>query len=126
MKQKLMFGLLLLLLAGCTSQPSIVDNGHPGQINVIVFYDDNKNGVMDNGESGAPQQVAITQEVTCTPANPNFIKTDTSGVIVFKSLQPGRYCIFIDNGYGMTTKMSQDVYLSSDQIAVTMFGVVRP
>lgn len=84
MKQKIFFGIiLLLLLAGCGTQPTYTDNGNPGQIKAVVFYDDNQNGVMDNGETGAPQRVALSQEVTCTPANLEFVPTDANMVKFF-------------------------------------------
>lgn len=35
----ILFGLLLTLLAGCTNQPPFVNNGNPGQIKAIEFYD---------------------------------------------------------------------------------------
>lgn len=126
MKQKILSGMILLiLLVGCSTQPTYTDNGNPGQIKAVAFYDNNKNKVMDNGETGAPQRIAITQEVTCTPANPEFISTDANGEVLFKDLKPGKYCIFIDNGYGMTTKMQLQVYVSSDLVTVVPFGVVR-
>ena len=126
MKRLLIFVLALALLAGCQSRPDYTDNGNPGQIKAVVFYDDNKNGTMDSGESGALQRVAITQEVTCTPTGtPNFVQTDLNGVTMFRDLKPGMYCVFVDNGYGMTTKMGYQVYVSSDLVTTVMFGVVR-
>ncbi len=117
--------ILVVLLAGCGKQPTYTDNGNPGQIKAVVFYDDNKNGVMDSGETGAPQRVAISQEVTCTPADPEYVSTDADGEVLFKDLKPGRYCVFVGNGYGMTTKMLLEVYVSSDLVTVAPFGIVR-
>lgn len=126
MKRFLVFVLLLALLTSCDRKPQYTDNGNPGQIKAVVFYDDNKNGTMDSGETGAPQRVAITQEVTCTPTGtPNFVQTDVNGVTMFRDLKPGMYCVFIDNGYGMTTKMDYQVYVSSDLVTTVMFGVVK-
>jgi len=126
MKRILVFGLVLVLLAACTSQPTYTDNGNPGQIKAVVFYDDNKNGVMDGGEVGAPQRVAISQDVSCPPTTtPNFIGTDASGVVTFNDLKPGMYCVFVDNGSGMTTKLTNQVYVSSDMVTTVYFGVVR-
>ena len=121
----LMTVILVVLLASCGKQPTYTDNGNPGQVKAVVFYDDNKNGVMDNGEIGAPQRVAISQEVTCTPANPEYVSTDADGEVLFKDLKLGRYCVFVDNGYGMTTKMQLEVYVSSDLVTVVPFGIVR-
>jgi hypothetical protein len=125
-RQILICIILVLLLAGCdTTQPTYTDNGNPGQIKAVVFFDDNKNGVMDNGETGTPQRVAISQDISCTPADPEFVSTDANGEVLFKDLTPGRYCIFIDNGYGMTTKMQLQVYVSSDMVTVVPFGTLR-
>ena len=90
-----------------------------------MFYDDNKNETMDDGEKGVPQRIAITQEVSCTPASPEFVPTDGNGEVFFKDLKPGKYCIAVNNGYGMTTKMQLQVYVSSDLVTVVPFGVVR-
>ena len=127
MKPLILFTLFLTLLIGCDSQPAFVDNGDPGQIKAVVFYDNNKNSVMDSSETGAPLRVAISQEVSCPPSGiPNFVETDVNGESLFTDLKPGKYCVFVDNNSGMTTKMTQEVYLSSDQELVVMFGIVRP
>ena len=130
MKRLILFTLFFTLLVGCGSQPPrppFVDNGNPGQIKAVVFYDNNKNGVMDSSETGAPLWVAISQEVSCPPSGtPNFVETDVNGQSLFMDLKPGKYCVFVDNNSGMTTKMTQEVYVSSDQELVVMFGIVRP
>lgn len=130
MKPLILFPLFFTLLIGCGSQPPqppFVGNGNPGQIKAIVFYDDNKNGVMDGNETGALQRLAISQEVSCPPSStPNFVETDVNGQSLFMDLKPGKYCVFVDNNSGMTTKMTQEVYVSSDQELVVMFGIVRP
>jgi len=55
MKHLLVFVLMLVLLTACgESEPSFTDNGNPGDIKAVVFYDDNQNGIMDSGETGAP------------------------------------------------------------------------
>jgi len=126
MKRLLVLGLTLVLLGACDSQPPFVDNGNPGQIKAVGFYDDNKNIVMDSGEIGAPLRVAISQEVSCPPSGtPNFVETDVNGVSLFTDLKPGKYCVFVDNNPGMTTKITQEVYVSSDQVTTVMFGMVR-
>ena len=126
MKRLLVFVLFLVLLTACgESESPFTDNGNPGQIQVTVFYDDNKNGAMDNGEVGAQQRVAISDEPSCVSSPPNFIPTDSNGVVVFGDLKPGQYCVAIDNGYGMTTKMNLQVYVSSDLVTTVYFGVVR-
>jgi hypothetical protein len=126
MKSFLVIVLALALLAGCQSQPPYTDNGNPGQIKVVAFYDANKNGAMDSGETGAQARFAISQEVSCPPSGtPSYAETDTTGVLLFKDLKPGRYCVFIDNGFMITTKMTQEVYVSSDLVTTVMFGMVK-
>ncbi|MBC7879297.1 MAG: hypothetical protein H7Y59_19175 [Anaerolineales bacterium] len=126
MKRLLIFTLLFTLLTGCDSKPPYTDNGNPGQIKAVVFYDDNKNGTMDSGETGASQQVAISQEVSCPPSSlPDYVPTDANGEIVFKDLKPGKYCVATDYGFGFTTKLTQEVYVSSDLVTTVMFGLVR-
>ncbi len=130
MKQIFSFFLLLVLLPACSSQPAFVDNGNPGQIKVFVYYDDNQNGVMDTDEAGAQAKLGISQDISCPPASREkitSIMTNVNGVGLFKDLKPGRYCVVpFSNGLSMTTKMTQEVSLSSDQEPVVMFGVVRP
>ena len=125
MKKILLLGLMLVLLAACgESEPSYTDNGNPGQIQVTVFYDDNSNGAMDAGESGAPSRVAISQEVSCPPSSdPAWRGTGANGSYTYQELQPGKYCVFFEsNGMSVTTKMTQEVFVSSDQVAIVYFG----
>ena len=127
MKHLLIFAWLLALLTACNSEPPYTDNGNPGQIKAIVFYDDNGNGTMDSGEFGAQSQVAISQEVSCPPtSDPNWIDTDSSGVVLFEDIEPGKHCVFpFSNGLSMTTKMTQEVYVSSDLVTTVEFGIIR-
>ena len=69
MKQIFSFFLLLVLLPACSSQPTFVDNGNPGQIKVFVYYDDNQNGAMDTDEAGAQAKLGISQDISCPPGN---------------------------------------------------------
>lgn len=130
MKQTFSFYLLFILLPACSSPPAFVDNGNPGQIKVFVYYDDNQNGAMDTDETGAQAKFCISQDISCPPASQEKITssmTNVDGVGLFKDLKPGRYCVSpFSNGLSMTTKMTQEVYVSSDQELVVMFGVVRP
>ena len=48
----------LALLTACNSQPTFVDNGNPGQIKVVVYYDDNQNSKLDAGETGTREPLA--------------------------------------------------------------------
>jgi uncharacterized protein (DUF2141 family) len=126
MNRLLVFVLTLVLITACgQSEPPFIDNGKPGQIKVTVFYDDNSNGIMDTGESGAPQRIQITQEASCISNPPNFVPTDPNGIILFSELEPGQYCVAIANGYGMTTKMNYQVYVSSDMVTMVYFGVIK-
>jgi len=102
---------------------------YPGQIKVIVFYDDNQNGIMDNDDTGAPaHRLALADQVGCSSSTGslNFVPTDSNGVVIFNDLKPGRYCVAIDNGYRTTTKLNLEVYVSSDQVTTAYFGIVGP
>jgi uncharacterized protein (DUF2141 family) len=129
MKRLLTFGLLLILLTACgKSEPAYTDNGKPGQIKAVVFYDNNKNGTMDSGETGAPVEVAISQDISCPPASKDkntIVSADANGIALFKDLKPGKYCVGANGNYSMTTKATQDVYVSSDLVATVMFGIVK-
>ncbi len=127
MKRLLVVSLWLGFLAGCASQPLYTDNGNSGQIKAVVFYDDNKNGVIDGAETGFQTQVALSQEVSCPPTGkPDWVDTDASGVHVYQDLKPGKYCVFSRGGGGGTTRLTQEVYVSSDQTTTVVFGEVRP
>jgi hypothetical protein len=126
MKHLLVFSLVFVLLAACKSQPTFTDNGNPGQVKAIVFYDDNKNSVMDSGETGAPQRVFILPKESCTSTSqPDYVATDADGVVLFKDLKPGIYCVTVGNGFGMTTKMSVKASVSSDVVTTVMFGMLK-
>jgi uncharacterized protein (DUF2141 family) len=114
------------LLTGCKSEPNFTDNGNPGQIKAIVFYDDNKNGIMDSNESGVSQaRVALSRRISCPPDDtPSYIAGDSSGVILFKDLKPGKYCVFPE-GQFLTFKFTEEVYVSSDAVSTVMFGIAR-
>jgi hypothetical protein len=94
----------------------------------MVFYDDNRNGVMDKGETGAQAEVGISQEISCPASNEEGvtkIETDVDGVALFKDLKPGKYCVVPYANPKMTTKFTQEVYVSSDMITTVLFGIVR-
>jgi uncharacterized protein (DUF2141 family) len=131
MKPVFAFVLALALLTACQSKQAYTDNGNPGRINVIVFYDDNRNGAMDSGETGAPQiQMGISQDVSCPAQSKDKITTlptDQNGTALFGDLKPGKYCVAEGptENRTMTTKLTQDVYVSSDTTSTVMFGIVR-
>lgn len=128
MKAFLVFVLLLVLLTSCQSQPTYTDNGNPGQIKAIVFYDDNRNGAMDGGETGVQTKVGISQESSCPASNQEAvtnIETDVDGVALFKDLKPGKYCVVPYGNPTMTTKLTQEIYVSSEMITTVIFGMVK-
>jgi uncharacterized protein (DUF2141 family) len=129
MKRLLVFVLILVLLTACgESAPPFIDNGNPGQIKVVVFFDDNRNGIIDSSETGAPShRLALADQVGCVSSTGalNFVPTDSNGAVIFSNLKPGRYCVAIDNGYKTTTKLNVDAYVSSDMITTVYFGVIR-
>jgi len=130
MKPRLLFmAILTVFLSACGGkQPAYSDNGNPGQIQVIVFYDTNKNGVQDGGESGAQVEVGISQDISCPPSSLDkntFSSTDGNGMTAFTGLKPGRYCAGLNGNYSMTTKETIDVYVSSDQVETIHFGIVQ-
>ena len=125
MKRLLVFASFLVLLTACgESEPQFTDNGNPGQIQAIVFYDENRNGKMDTNELGIPAKVAITQEISCPPVgDPTWRDTDPTGVHIFIDLKPGKYCVVsFSNGLAMTTKLTPEVYVSSDMVTTVYFG----
>lgn len=125
MKRLLVFVLMIVLLTACgESEPPFKDNGNPGQIKAVVFYDANANGKMDSDESGVPARVAITQEVSCPPVgDPTWKDTDTNGAYTFVDLKPGKYCVVSESmGLSMTTKLTPEVYVSSDMVTTVYFG----
>lgn len=129
MKRLLVFGLMLVLLTACgESEPPFTDNGNPGQIKAVVFFDDNQNGIMDNDETGAPSyRLALADQVGCSSSTGSltFIPADSDGVVIFSNLKPGMYCVAIDNGYKTTTKLNLDAYVSSDLVTTVTFGVIK-
>lgn len=128
MKKVCFFVLLAVVLASCAKAPTITDNGNPGQIKVIVFYDTNRNGKLDSGETGPQIRVGVSQDVSCPASTDNLISwtpTDANGVTTIKDLKPGKYCVGVDGNIGATTALTVNVYLSSDQEAVVVFGLVK-
>lgn len=128
MRSVVVLFLSLILLTGCQSEATYTDNGNPGQIKAVVFSDDNRNAVMDNSETGVRAKVGISQEISCPASNEDAvtkIDTDMDGVALFKDLKPGKYCVVPYANPKMTTKFTQEVYVSSDLITTVLFGVVR-
>ncbi len=116
MKRLPVFVFLVVLLAACAkSSPPYTDNGHPGQIKVTVFVDNNQNGVLDGNEKGLQVKTALMQEVSCPGiSQPTWQDSDATGVYTFKDLKPGKYCILVMTDRNVTSKMTQEVYVSSD------------
>lgn len=128
MKFLLVFVLSLILLTGCQNQPAYTDNGNPGQIKAVIFYDENRNGDMDDNESGAQTELGISQDISCPPSRNDAIKSvaaDNNGVVLFEGLKPGKYCVHPMRNFGMTTRQNIEVYVSSDETIAIMFGIVK-
>lgn len=128
MKFFLAFLVSLALLAGCQRQPTYTDNGNPGQIKALVFYDDNGNRVMDSGEEGLQTELGISQDIACPPSRKEAIRpvsADSSGEALLTDLKPGKYCLHLIQNFGMTTRQNLEVYVSSDETTTVVFGVVR-
>ena len=129
MKRLLVFVLMVVLLTACgKSEPLFTDNGNPGHIKAVVFYDENQNGIMDGGDTGAPSiRLALADRVGCSSSTGslNFVPTDSNGVVNFSDLKPGLYCVGVDNGYKTTTTLTMDAYVSSDAVTTVMFGIIK-
>ncbi|MFO7584464.1 MAG: hypothetical protein R6W69_07015 [Anaerolineales bacterium] len=128
MKSLMVFVLSLVVLTSCQSQPPYTDNGNPGQIKAIIFYDDNRNRVLDSNEIGAETELGISQDISCPPSRDEAITpilADINGEVLFQDLKPGKYCIHPMGNFGMTTKQNQEVYVSSDQTTTVLFGIVK-
>jgi len=124
-----LIAILIILLAGSRAQPLFNDNGNPGKIQASVFYDDNRNGVQDNGEGGFQASIAISQDIACPGASLDkitWLDTDPNGSAVFSDLKPGKYCVYTDGSLAPTTKLTQDVFVSSDLVSTVSFGLARP
>ena len=114
------------LIVGCGTNQEIIDNGKPGQIKVIVFHDENRNGVMDQGELGLVDRVGIGQDISCPATNLDKVNrsdTNSSGEAEFSELNPGVYCVMYMGSRGSTTKLTVEISLSSEQNEVVAFGV---
>jgi hypothetical protein len=121
--------LLSFLLASCgtsQSQPQVVDNGKPGQIKAITFYDENHNQVFDQGEIGLVDNISISQDVSCPPSDlKNITRMDTGvdGTALFTNLKPGNYCVAYMGGRTMDTNITKEVAVSSEQETLVYFGL---
>jgi uncharacterized protein (DUF2141 family) len=128
---KKLFLLIILstIAAGCAkSTPAVTDNGNPGQIKISVFYDENGNNIQDAGEPVHQDRILVGQDVSCPPTDPakfQFYQTDDNGQVVVKDLKPGKYCVAYAGEKTMSSKLTLDVYLSSDQQAQVSFGTLE-
>jgi hypothetical protein len=129
MKKLFLLVIMSILTAGCArSTPTVTDNGNPGQIKVNVFYDANGNDIQDAGEPGHQDRIIIGQDISCPPTDPakfQFHQTDDNGQVVVKDLKPGKYCIGYAGSKTMSSKLTMDVYVSSDQEAQVSFGTLE-
>ncbi len=119
MKKLLLLVILTIISAACAkATPEVTDNGNPGQIKITVFYDVNSNDIQDAGEPGQQARVLIGQDISCPPTDPArylSIETDEKGEALVADLTAGKYCVAYAGDKPMSSKMTLDVYLSSDQ-----------
>jgi uncharacterized protein (DUF2141 family) len=128
MKKLFVIAVFVSLLIGCTTKPEIIDNGQPGQIRVMVFLDENRNGKLDQGESGISEKVGISQDISCPAGNMNKVtqaETDINGETVFSELKPGVYCVALLGNRVVSTKLTQEIPLSSEQEKLVYFGITE-
>jgi hypothetical protein len=126
MKQVLAVFFIALFLAGCASKTTIIDNGQPGQIKVIVFYDENENGSQETGEPGLQDRIILSQDISCPPTREDKMtrtETDGNGEALFQDLEPGRYCVSYSGDRRIGTKITVEVDLSSEQEIPVYFGL---
>jgi hypothetical protein len=128
MKKCIALGIVIgLLLMGCESEPEIVDTGQPGTIRVVVFADANRNDIYDEGEGVPNQLVGISQDLSCPAGNIETVtklNTDVNGEAYFEGLEPGKYCVMYMGSGKATTKLTHEIYLSSEQVLPVGFGIL--
>ena len=126
MKKIIAFMFLALFVSACSAEPEIIDNGNPGQIKVSVFLDENRNGIKDQGEMGVVDKVGISQDISCPAGSMDKVtiaETNAEGEAMYEDLQPGIYCVAYMGGKSVTTKLTVEVHLSSEQVAQVAFGL---
>jgi hypothetical protein len=134
MKKLFVFWVIIfVLLTGCRStgqsQQLITDNGKPGQIQVTLFIDQNNNGSKDAGEGGASDRVLISQDTTCPPTHQEsitYLYPDAEGILLIDNLKPGTYCVSYSGDNAVTTRISNLINVSSEQVSQVKFGVIGP
>lgn len=128
MKKLLVISFCLLWMAGCSPKPEIVDNDLPGSIRVLVFQDENRNEVKDSEEIGVVDEVAVGQDISCPAQNiekMTVLQTGANGEVVFEDLDPGVYCVMYMGTESLTTKITVEVHLSSEQEVRVGFGLAE-
>ena len=120
--------LTMILVVGCSPKPEIIDNGQPGEIWVKVFMDENRNGKLDQNEPGIIERVGISQDISCPAGNINevtIVDTDTNGEFLFAELEPGVYCVALMSNRVVSTKLANQVPLSSEEVIRVHFGITE-
>ena len=129
MKRLYLLVLLSIILAACArSTPAVTDNGNPGQIKITVFYDANGNNIQDAGEPGHPDRVLIGQDGSCPPTDPakyQLIETDEQCEALIHDLKAGKYCVAYAGDKNLSSKMTLEVLLNSDQELEVSFGTLE-
>jgi hypothetical protein len=90
-----------------------------GALGDTVWFDDNKNGLQDEGEAGVPD--VTVNLYTCDDVLVATTTTNADGFYWFGNLEPGRYYVeFIKpEGYVFTMKDAGDDALDSDADEIT-------
>ena len=129
MRKLFLLVLIIMILAGCRTDPEIIDDGNPGLIKIITYLDENKNQAVDQGEGMISDHVGISQDVSCPAGSSEAYLiidyTDDNGEIIVEGLEPGIYCVEYLGDKPTTTKLTHEIPLNSGQEIKVFFGILE-